>query len=251
MKKDYSLKNIKRLVFSKAKKNGETLDKHPYIWLLRWISIPFVKLLLYTPITANQITLIGVLFVVFSVIPFSEGSLIYGFVGVLFLFLGQFGDALDGPVARCKKQLSELPCHYLTHFYHQGAVSFIFVGIGLGVFRNTSALIYLYAGFMAGFFHLLTVYIFELRTALLLEYDHNKFKKVHDGSKIFIQSKFQRFVLNIFVFPVIHIKGIILLSYLFGVVDWLILFFGLFLPLRALLFFYNNYWNLKKFEVKT
>lgn len=247
MKKDYSFKKIKEVVFSRSRQNKE---RKLYNKVLRWLSIPFTKLFLYTPISANQMTLIAVLLTMGSAIPFAFGGLKYGLIGVLLLYLGELGDYVDGPIARCKGQTSRLPCHFLTHFYHQGALSLIFIGLGLGVFRFTGNLIFVYAGFLGGFFHLFTVYVFELRMALLLEYEYRKFKKVHDGSKIFIKNKLQRLGLQIFVFPVAHVRSIILICFLFGVVDWLVLFYGVFLSLRAILFFARSYFGLKRLDKK-
>ena len=81
---------------------------------------------------------------------------------------------------------------------------------------------------------------------VLISADFLKFKKVHDGSKIFVQNKLQEFILKLFVFPVEHIRAIILVCVLFGVIDWLVLFYGVFLLVRAILFFGRSYIGLKK-----
>lgn len=249
-----SFKSIKEAVFSRSLKQKE---KGIYKMSLRWLSIPFVKILAYTPITANQVTILAVLSLVLSAIPFALGGFWYGLLGVFLLYLGELWDYVDGPIARIKKMSSRLPCHLLTHFYHQGSLSLIFIGLGLGVFRLTGDSIYVYAGFLGSFFHLFTVYVLELKMALLLEYEYDHFKEVHDGSKAFVssKSKLQNLLFKMFVFPVARMREIIFISILFGlfnlpVLNWLVLFYGIFLPVRGVLFFAYTYWNFKKFEEK-
>tara|TARA_Y100000310_G_C20618158_1_gene781796 strand:- start:966 stop:1598 length:633 start_codon:yes stop_codon:yes gene_type:complete len=202
-----------------------------------------------------MVSFVGAMFNVLSFIPFALGEFYWGIFGVLMLYLAELSDYVDGPIARVKKQFSTLPAHFLTHFYHQGSLSLIFIGLALGIFKNTHQIIYLYLGFAASFFHLFTMYILEMRKSLLLEYEYEQFKDAHDGSSVFVENKKQRFILKVFVFPMVHLRSIILIAFLATLIHpnpikWIVLFYGLFMPFRAILFYGNSYFNLKKTENK-
>jgi 1L-myo-inositol 1-phosphate cytidylyltransferase / CDP-L-myo-inositol myo-inositolphosphotransferase len=248
-KKERSFKSVRDAIYVRhAEKTEKGEELGLYKKAGRLLSVPFTKLLLYFPITANMVSFAGVLFTVLAAYPFALGGLKYGLVGLLLMYVGDFCDFLDGPIARIRKTLSKYAGHFLTHFYHQGAFSFVFIGLGLGVFKTTGNALYLYLGFAASFFHLFTVYTLEMRKALLLEFEYDQFKDAHDGSKIFIEKKSQHFILKMFTLPVYFIRVIILVGFLLNVVDWLVIFYGIFLPFRAILFFGNTYINLRRKE---
>ena len=97
-------------------------------YVLRHISVYLTWVLVRTPITANQIT---VLQCIFGII----GSVLFGYkkflLGVLFLQLGYFLDLIDGEVARWKNQQSE-GGKYLDLINHKIVIPAMFFGLGIG-----------------------------------------------------------------------------------------------------------------------
>ncbi len=90
--------NIKELREKLQKKN-----EIYYIRFARVFSIYFTKVFLMTPITANQVTLIGILITITG-----SGLLMTNLpvIGVFLLFLGLVFDCIDGEIARYRKTIS-------------------------------------------------------------------------------------------------------------------------------------------------
>ncbi len=84
----------------------------------------------------------------------------------------------------------------------------------------------------------------ELRDYILLMHT----KKIPIAEKTFIGSNIKKIIFKALVFPLFYLKPIILITILLNKVDWLIIFYGLFLPLRSLLFFVWTYLNFGKLE---
>ena len=98
----------------------------------RKISIYFTKLLLYTPITANQATLLVILIGIAAVILFSMGGIWYVLSGALVLQLCYIFDHVDGNIARYKK-VSSLTGAYFDFLSDLIVHAIIFAGIAFGV----------------------------------------------------------------------------------------------------------------------
>lgn len=101
----------------------------------RRISIYITKLLLYTPITGNQVTLLWILLGVASGILFSFGNYWYSIVAALLINLSVELDYVDGEVARYREATSAFGI-YLDIFGHIIVYPTLFMGIAYGVYNN-------------------------------------------------------------------------------------------------------------------
>jgi len=229
--------------------NKDKISKEKYLCkIYRKIAIYCVKILLYTPITPNQVSFIVIFLFFISAGLFTTGDFWISIAGVIILYLNEILDYIDGTLARCKKMVTKLRGTLLETFGHEPAVAFVIVGIALGVYTNTNNINYLFFGFSGGLFQLLTAYTQKSRDYLLLKYA----KKLvpPDPAKAFINTNMKKNIFNIFVMPLLYYKEIILIFLLLNKLDWLTIFYGVFIPIRLLLFFIWTYLNFKKLDKK-
>tara|TARA_Y100000310_G_scaffold329502_1_gene399496 strand:+ start:1719 stop:2558 length:840 start_codon:yes stop_codon:yes gene_type:complete len=123
------------------------------IWLRRVfdeLSVPFTKLLLYTSVTANQVTLLAIFFGIIGVglITFPN-SLIHS-LGFLFLYFYWILDLCDGQVARYRKATS-LKGHYLDILGHFTVHPFIYLAVGVHLFNQSGEFLNLIIGVATSF----------------------------------------------------------------------------------------------------
>jgi phosphatidylglycerophosphate synthase len=126
------------------------LESNPWYGqkVARRVSIYFTKLLLYTPITGNQATLLFILIGVVAGLFFIPGGKWPTFIGALILQLWFVFDCVDGEIARYRKQTS-LSGVYLDYVSHYIIHPFIFACIAFGAynaFQDIRAFIF---GFLA------------------------------------------------------------------------------------------------------
>lgn len=115
-----------------CRKEGQIdAEDFPY----RKISIYFTKLLLYTPITANQTTLLSIFFSILSGLFFALTDRWCWILGYLLYELYVIFDFVDGEIARYRKQ-SSLRGKYLDYLAHYFVGPFIFSCMGFGIYRE-------------------------------------------------------------------------------------------------------------------
>lgn len=125
-----------------------------YIWKetdgfhARWnkkVALPFIKLLLKTPITPNMISVGGVFVSLAAGYFFLQGNYFYYLAGALLSYVSALFDHLDGSVARLKSMESAFGCYFEQvcdfAFYFSFAV-----GITGGLYRETGNPVYLTLG---------------------------------------------------------------------------------------------------------
>lgn len=120
------------------------------------ISIYITKLLLYTPIHADQVTISMILLVVLGSVLMAFGDLKFLLIGILLIHFTVILDNVNGEVARYRKEGS-MTGTFLEQFYHEISIPLIFFSLGYGIFIQTgykSALIF---GFLCGIFSRSTV----------------------------------------------------------------------------------------------
>ncbi len=100
------VKDIKKGAFKRSYKSLE--DK-----IYRWPGIILAKLFLYTPITANQVTVLGALVLYISAAFFAFGRFWYSIIAILLLYLGEVLDYTDGNVARARKNVTILQSMFI------------------------------------------------------------------------------------------------------------------------------------------
>ena len=104
-------------------------DSEPYAkYVIRYISIYVTWLLVRTPITANQVTLLQIAFGIIGAIFFGFGQFV---LGVVFLQFGFILDCCDGEVARWNMQESKAG-EYLDLIGHRIVIPLYFFGLGIG-----------------------------------------------------------------------------------------------------------------------
>jgi phosphatidylglycerophosphate synthase len=136
-----------------------TRKDHKEAWILsfyRKISIYFTRLFLYTPISANGVSVLSGVVGFLSVLFFISGSYYHSLAGGVLLFFWMVFDCCDGQVARHRKTMSA-EGSYIDEVF--GIVqSLAFVGISFGSYSRLGNLAFL-LGFSTvvsiGFFHTL------------------------------------------------------------------------------------------------
>ena len=115
------------------------IDKSRYAKLLRPISIRLTWLLVRTPVSANQVTILQVIVGIIGAVLLGYGQFI---LGAVFLQFGYILDLCDGEVARWKHQESKAG-NYLDLIGHRIVTPAMFFGLGIGTG-------YIVAGMIAG-----------------------------------------------------------------------------------------------------
>ncbi len=115
------------------------------------ISIYVTKLLLYTPVHADQVTISMVLLAVIGSGMMAFGSIPAMFIGITLIHFTVVLDNVNGEIARYRKEGS-LTGTFLEELYHTVSIPFIFFSLGYGVFSHTGAKSAIIFGFLAAIF---------------------------------------------------------------------------------------------------
>jgi len=116
----------------------------------RKVSIYITRLLLYTPINANQTTLLFIGIGFLAGLFFLTGTPILNFWGVVVLQLWYIFDHVDGEIARYRKQTS-MTGMYLDYMAHYLVHPYIFFCLTWGVFSQFHNVYIFIFGFLAAF----------------------------------------------------------------------------------------------------
>ncbi|MCH8303795.1 MAG: CDP-alcohol phosphatidyltransferase family protein [Candidatus Marinimicrobia bacterium] len=100
------------------------------------VSIRLTRLLLKTNITANQVTIAGILVGILGAVSIMLGTLTSAIVGVILIQIGFIFDGTDGQIARFKNQSSAQGV-YLDILNHRILNPLMPLSMGLMVFMNT------------------------------------------------------------------------------------------------------------------
>lgn len=210
------------------------------IYFARTISIYITKILIRTPITANQVTFVWFLLDIAAAVSFSFGHYWYSIIGSLLVLMSYILDSIDGEIARYRHSCS-MKGAYLDRIFHDISYPFIFIGISFGVYANFHSIWAFVLGFSASIFILLPELIDLEYIRILVKSDvdikklFNKDKAKEDTSKI--STKIVSFltldylILAIIVFSILNYLPVVL------IVSGIILPFRLFI--QILLMFKN------------
>jgi hypothetical protein len=260
------LKDIKTHASSQDEKQGYKGIKYV---VYEWLATILVKILMYTNITANHLTIAGVIFVFIGAFFFSLGTLSFGLLGILFLYLGELMDAADGSLARCKKSCSRLQSNFLGNIYHSSAYPVLFLGISVGVATNEGNFIYILLGAIAALAQETTAFLRFLKNTVMFKNQEwlNKEKPElfsdPDESKLLKAKGWKKFIFTAFKFPLDHLRVIIIFAFVLTFINqvipfaffngfkWLVIFYGIFVPIKALGYFVSIYHSFKKIEIET
>lgn len=115
------------------------------------VSIYITKLLLYTKISADYVTMSMVALLIGGSFLLGLGNLWIMLAGILLIHLTIFLDLVNGEVARYWKE-DGLIGTFLENVYHKLGVPFIFFMTALGVFNETGFTSVLFFGFLCSVF---------------------------------------------------------------------------------------------------
>ncbi len=115
----------------------------PFSYIPAYIAPYFVKLFLYTPITANQLTLLSYLLYILSAFFIATNQ--HMILALILLQVVILLDYIDGALARVKKQTSFLGL-YLEYIFHETGPAFIFFALGSYLYKTLNSPLYLYLG---------------------------------------------------------------------------------------------------------
>ncbi|MAF59738.1 MAG: CDP-alcohol phosphatidyltransferase family protein [Candidatus Pacebacteria bacterium] len=232
----YSIKKLRKICQSTAPNPARESKVGLFT---RIFSIYFTKLFLYTPLTPNQITVIGMstYFVGIGFLFFNEP--IYNAIAVFLVFMSIVFDGCDGEVARFRESSSAVGNLYAEPVSHdiQYGVSFFLVGIA--VYLGSGDVVHIILGAVAGISKLL-FRLLEIRTWYLTqsvkikEEEIEKLKQEYEDlpayKRLVYWTKQNLFTQNgilLVLFLVTIVNRVDLLLWFFGVgnlIFWILLF---------------------------
>lgn len=121
------------------------------VWYAKYVVRPFsiyiTKILLYTSITANQVSFIGMIFGICGAFAIGYGTIQSGFVGVMLLQFSYLLDCIDGEIARYYKR-SSVNGIFIDFLGHRIVIPLIFLGAAFMIYMNSQNLYMLIIGIL-------------------------------------------------------------------------------------------------------
>ena len=115
------------------------------------LSIYVTKLLLFTKVRADHVSIFMILSIIFGSLLIGFGSLWVMFLGITLIHFTIILDNVNGEVARYRKEGS-LIGSFLEETYHVLSIPFVFFFFGYGIFNNTGIELALLFGFISALF---------------------------------------------------------------------------------------------------
>lgn len=193
---------------------------------IRYFAAYITKLFLYTPITANQLTVGSTIFAAMGILLVATGDYWYTLSGAIFLNFFLILDVVDGTIARIRNTVSKLGLYY-EFISHGFLTPFFFMGLTFGVYNNNPNFTYILLGFSATFFAGFNTYLFMVnQNSRLSDSSEISFKPIKSlratVTRIFLPSSLSR------------AANILLFAALFRALDIMLIVYGLLMPLEAL-----------------
>jgi phosphatidylglycerophosphate synthase len=116
--------------------------------MIRWVSALVTPLLAATPLTANQVTAVSLLFGLASIGAFMQGGWPWTAGGAVLLFVSYVLDNCDGELARLKDQCSEFGDRFDTFVDWVVNASF-FAALGIGATAGSGEAHWMWLGWAA------------------------------------------------------------------------------------------------------
>ena len=142
-----SIKELKKICYANSK------HKRPlYMELVTMkLSIYVTKLLLYTPIKADQVTISMMFLSILGSVLLAFGTLKSMLMGILILHFTIILDNVNGEIARYRKE-GNMVGSFLEFLYHEITASLIFFSLAYGIFLHTGYKSVLVFGFLSSIF---------------------------------------------------------------------------------------------------
>lgn len=214
-------------------------------YIARLFSIFLTKIFLIFRMTGNQVTMLSILTGVIAGVFFLKGVYLYSLIGALIFQLSWLLDYSDGEVARYRKQVS-VGGEYLDLFNHHITQTFLLFCIGFGLYSVNGKLFYLIFGFLAS---ISILYITMVRT--------EKYKlfilKAAKGEKKLLNNfikeakKDERKITGRRILQLFLPLNLVLIGALFNILNFIIIFYGICLPL---FWFWGVYKEFKVLKLK-
>ena len=145
-------------------------DEAVNTYIFRPLGWPIAKFLKNSPISANQLTFIGLIFGILSGVFYYYGENLNYFFGALFLFIASLIDCTDGPLARLKNMQSEFGKIL------EGIVDYL---VGLSVFIGLSISLYRESNYSKGtLFVIVIVFILIIIQNIGWDYSRMQFMNI-------------------------------------------------------------------------
>ena len=218
--------------------------------LYRHVSLYVTKLFLYTPITANQVTLLFIVIGLISVFLFTAGNYWKNLLGAILLIFYHILDDVDGEIARYRGNLSDRGV-FLDLIGHSIINTSVFAGISIGLYRNYQNVNTLFIGFIAVISMGLLYGIRSNKMFILPKkidtYNENPSIniKIFTKNKLQIKSLWYRFVRSSTLWMTSPLVHLILLFSLMNKLYILLLLYGIATPIWIIYIIYLNIQMLK------
>jgi len=213
--------------------------------IIRWFSVYPLKLLLYTNISANQLSMAWMLLGLIAGVFLIKGDYWWSLSGMILYQFAYLIDQLDEPVARYKKQ-TNLGGEYLdehTKYLHRTA---LLAFMSIGAFNKFQNPIYIYAGLISVLFILMDQ-IMRLKPFHIYSLN-NKFKELKKISKISIERQKNRFIVYVIEFFRPQAFNAMLFAAIFDVLHYLLIFYAIMLPIGYLKTVISGYKETARFK---
>jgi phosphatidylglycerophosphate synthase len=206
----------------------------------RACAIPIVKLLLLTPITANQLSFFGILLAVFRFGLFITGKPYYILLGGVIMFFDKIIDYADGPLARCKG--CSLRGIFLDKIHHDFHFLGLFIGAPIGISIASNNFIYLILGGFAVTSYFLSRNVYHYKKIILYENSKKPLKRIKEKE---FSDKKMKIILNI---KKIFDKPKMYADFIFYFIAILQLYFPIILPIYITFYsIYNTFYFIPAF----
>ncbi|MFX1363505.1 MAG: CDP-alcohol phosphatidyltransferase family protein [Promethearchaeota archaeon] len=140
-----------RQIIQGTKLEKQRKKKDWWHWIYRFFSRYITWVLVKTPISANIITITGILIGLIGLFLIGIGNNFLIIFGFILLYIYYLSDEVDGEVARYKKQTSSRGIYYdeIGHLFFQG---WFFFSFGYSIYRLNFEFMYIFLAFIATFF---------------------------------------------------------------------------------------------------
>ncbi len=248
-------KKLKDAVFSRGKELNRQGLYGTFDTTMRYINLVLAAGLVRTPLTGNMVSWISIVMHLVAAGLLAVGDFWFSIGGCVLLFIAEFGDWLDGTVARYRGETSVFQANYLGRLYHVVTPVFFFAGIGVGIYHMTGNIIYLSLGFLTALLQQVAIYILEIKNSILFfdgEAIVGKDLTTDKISKLFVDTSLKKKLITLFCIPCNYllIKVLILIFVLVHRLEWFLLFYFAYSLVRAIIFSVAVYLRFKKLESK-
>ncbi len=222
------------------------------IFLVSTRLAPYItKLLLYTPITANQISFFSFVFVFIPAALIAFGNYWLIVLGALLLQVSVISDEIDGAVARIKKTTNQFGGYYCT-FVHDFIPPILMIALSINSYRFFNNPLFLVIGLIIPVAMFLTIYSRIIKDYVAIEYQIKHNKKIKSSQdlallkvgeledlkdkQLFCKADKFKFVTNFIYFfnTFCHLNAIMLLLAIFDLIHYAIIFYAPFYILIAI-----------------